>query len=437
VLTPARPTETAEGHAAVAVVTRGKLPRTEAARVADGGRRTASAGAVLRAVLENGPIARSTIARITGLSPASVTGHCAELVQLGVLREMPGQVQSNGIGRPHVPVDLDDSRHIVAAVHIAVSTTSTALLDLRGRVLARTLTPHGSPADPDHVLERAVRDVAALCAQRGGAARPLGIGVATGGWVEPESGTVMDHPRLGWSRVPVRDWLSERTGLPVRVDGHSRALLHGEVLFGGARHADSVLHVFAGNVVEAAFATRGVAHYGSRAQAGVIAHLPVEGSRAPCSCGRTGCLEATVSEETLAKQAYQRGLVAAPDFRALVESACAGSRAAVELLTERSRQLGRAVAILMDVFGPDLVVVSDAVLPVLPAALAALRGAVRETVRMVCDVDRALIPTAFPGAVLETAGGAVILDALYRDPWGFGDRITSESCNVDIPGRRP
>lgn len=433
--TPTRPAGRDDGRA-TAAATRGKLPKTEAARVADGGRRTASAGAVLRAVLENGPIARSTIARITGLSPASVTGHCAELAQAGLLRELPDQVRSNGIGRPHVPVDLDVSRHIVAAVHIAVPMTTTALLDLRGRVLARRRTPHES-ADPGHVLECAARGVATLCAQYDSDARPLGIGVATGGWVEPESGTVMDHPRLGWSRVPVRDWLSERTGLPVRVDGHSRALLHGEMLFGGARHADGVLHVFAGNVVEAAFATRGAAHYGSRAQAGVIAHLPVEGSREPCSCGRVGCLEATVSEETLARCAYQRRLIAAPDFRLLLEAARAGSRAAVDLFVERSRLLGRAVATLMDVVGPELVVVTDAVLPALPAALAALRGIVRESARMVCDVDRALIPTAFPGAVLETAGGAVILDSLYRDPWGFGERITSESCNVDTPGPGP
>ena len=103
----------------------------------------------------------------------------------------------------------------------------------------------------------------------------------------------------------MRDWLSERTGLPVRVDGHSRALLHGEVLFGGAREAAGVLHLFVGNVVEAAFATRGAAHYGSRAQAGVIAHLPVEGSSEPCSCGRIGCLEASVSEETLTRRAYR------------------------------------------------------------------------------------------------------------------------------------
>jgi predicted NBD/HSP70 family sugar kinase len=406
-------------------------------RIAESGRRSASAGAVLRAVLDHGPIARSTIARITGLSPASVTGHSSELTRLGLLRELPGEVRSNGLGRPHVPVDIDTSLHLVAAVHIAVRWTTTALLDLRGRVLARSLTLHES-TDPAAVVEHAARSLDALYAAHGGDARPLGIGVATGGWVDPEAGVVMGHPRLGWSLVPLRDRLAERTGLPVRVDGHSRALLHGEVLFGQASKAGSVLHVFVGNVVDAAFATRGEAHYGSRAQAGAIAHLPVEGSREPCSCGRIGCLEAAVSEHTLTRRAHEQGIIPAPDIRLLLDAAHTGNKAAVEIFVERARLVGRAVAMLMDVFGPEIAIVMEPSLPRLPSALAALRSAVRENVRTVCDVDNALMPTSFPGRVLETAGGAVFLDALYRNPLAFEDRIAgrinSEDCNVDTTG---
>ena len=407
---------------------------SNSARVADSGRRAASAGAVLRSVLNNGPIARSTVARITGLSPASVTGHCTELTQLGLLRELPGEVRSNGAGRPHIPVDIDVSRHLVAAVHIAVKQTTTALLDLRGRVLARHQSPHDS-TDPVRIVERAADSLDALRVEYAAAARPLGIGVATGGWVDPESGVVMDHPRLGWSLVPLRDLLAERTGLPVRVDGHSRALLQGEVLFGRAGRAGSVLHVFVGNVVDAAFSTSGEAHYGLRAQAGAIAHLPVEGSREPCSCGRTGCLEAAVSEHTLTRRAYERGLIPAPDLRLLLDAARAGNQAAADLFVERARLVGRAAALLMDVFGPELAIVMEPSLPYIPAALAALRTAARENVRTVCDVDSVLVPTSFPGNVLETAGGAVFLDALYRNPLELDSWINSETRNVDTVAR--
>ena len=95
----------------------------------------------------------------------------------------------------------------------------------------------------------------------------------------------------------------------------------------------------------------------------------------------------------------------------------------------------------------EVAIVMEPSLPYLPPALAALRSAARENVRTVCDVDKMLIPTSFSGSVLETAGGAVFLDALYRDPLAFEDRIAgrnadqnadpinSEDCNVDSTGR--
>jgi predicted NBD/HSP70 family sugar kinase len=416
--------------------TRSGAPRLEAARVADGARRGANAGAVLRTLLDHGPIARSTIARITGLSPAAVTGHCARLAELRLLRELPAPVRSNGAGRPHVPVDLDPAGPVVAAVHIAVPGSTVALLDLRGRVLAGQWIPHTGP-EPELVVARAAAGLAELLAARPGPAPgPLGIGVATGGWVDPESGTVMDHPRLGWSLVPLRDLFAARTGLPVRIDGHARSLLHGELLFGRARRAGSALHLFVGNVVDAAFATRGEAHYGRLAQAGVVAHLPVEGGSERCPCGRTGCLEAAVSEQTLTRRAHEQGLIAEPEFPRLLEAASGGSEPAARLFVERAGRVGRAVASLIDVFGPELAVVTDPALDRVPGVAQALRRAAGENVRTRCDLDSTLMSSAFRGRVLETAGGAVILDALYRDPLALAEsRFNSEACNVDAAGR--
>ncbi|MET8722763.1 hypothetical protein [Streptomyces misionensis] len=111
-------------------------------RAADRDRRRTSASVVLRSVLEHGPVARSTVARLTGLSPASVTEHCARLAALGLIRESAAPRRSRGVGRPHVPVELDDARFVVGGVHVAVPYTTVALLDLRGRVLARRELKH-------------------------------------------------------------------------------------------------------------------------------------------------------------------------------------------------------------------------------------------------------------------------------------------------------
>ena len=378
-------------------------------------RREASAGAILRAVLGHGPVARSTIARLTGLSPASMTGYCAELIALGLLRDLPEQTQSNGLGRPYLPVDIDTDCHVVGAVHIAVPHLTVAVLDLRGRVLASRRVPHrGSSAS--NTLRDAARYLLDLLSRHGAGATPLGVGVACGGWVDQENGTVVEHVMLGWQHVQVRDLLREHTGLPVYVDGHSRALLHGERLFGAARGAGSVLHLFVGNVVEAAFALDDAAHYGPRSQAGVIAHLPLTDSAERCPCGRTGCFQASVSERTVTVRAVEAGVVAAHDFPALLTAARAGNEAAVDLLVERARLVGQGAATLIDVFNPELVVVTEQAVMALPSALAALRAGIAAGCRTQIDATTAVVPSSFAADTLAIAGGSAILDALYRNP---------------------
>ena len=371
-------------------------------------RRRTSASVVLRSVLEHGPVARSTIARLTGLSPASVTDYCARFAELGLIRESAVPRRSNGVGRPHVPVDLDDSRFVVGGVHVAVPYTTVALLDLRGRVVARRELKH-ERTDPGWVLARAAEELGALLAGHP-RCRALGVGVAIGGWVDRESGTVVEHALLGWRDVAVRRVLGERTGLPVHVDGHARALVNAERLFGRARGSGSMLHLFVGNVVDAAFATHDEVHHGPRSQAGVIAHLPVPGGTEPCACGRTGCLQAELSERTLCRRAREAGVADGVNPMHVVAAAAADDPEAVRLLVERAGAIGRAARLLLDVLNPETVVVTEVGIIHREDCLNALRQGVGD------ERAAAVVPTSFPDSVLAVAGGSVALDVLYRDP---------------------
>ncbi len=379
-------------------------------RGADRDRRRTSASVVLRSVLEHGPVARSTIARLTGLSPASVTDYCAHFTRLGLVREAEPPRRHKGVGRPHVPLDLDASRFVVGGVHVAVPYTTVALLDLRGRVVRQRELKH-ERTDPGWVLARAAEALAALFAEARDL-RPLGVGLAAGGWVDRGTGTIVEHGLLGWRDVPVREVLGAHTGLPVHVDGHARALANGERLFGRARGSGSMLHLFAGNVVDAAFATHDEVHHGPRSQAGAIAHLPVPGGSEPCVCGRTGCIQAELSERTLCRRARAAGVTDGVNPRHVLAAADAGDPVAAALLLERSRATGRAAGLLADVLNPEAVVVTEIGAMHREDCLAALREAV--------GTERAadVLPTSFPDSVLAVAGGSVVLDVLYRDPLG-------------------
>jgi predicted NBD/HSP70 family sugar kinase len=380
--------------------------------------RASGAAVVLRTVLERGPVARSTIARSTGLSPAAVTRHTADLATSGLIRQLPQQVASGGLGRPHLPVDIDLDQRQVAGVHIAFEYSTLAILDLRGNVLAQESLPHAANT-PQSVLGAAANRLTGFVRRHGGGRALLGIGVASGGWVDSSRGVLVEHAPLAWREVGVREMFARRTGAPVVVDNHARALATAEQLFGQARTATSAVHLFVGNVVDAAIVTGGAAHRGPRSAAGDIAHQPLGDPDVSCSCGRRGCLQATVSSAAIAARAAAAGIIAQPSFSALLAAAKAGDPAAVAVFRRRAEVIGGAVALLLDVVNPDLLVITEAGTLFLPECLATIRDTVLARSHACVDPARQVVRSSFAATdLLAVAAGTVALDAVYRDPTG-------------------
>ncbi|MFB7032411.1 ROK family protein, partial [Streptomyces sp. NPDC056295] len=132
-------------------------------------------------------------------------------------------------------------------------------------------------------------------------------------------------------------------------------------------------------------------------------------------CGRTGCLEATASNMAVARTAVRRGIVPEADVFLLVDAAAAGDRRADRLLRERARAVGRAVALLLDVLNPDLVVVTEQASVIEPEYLEEIRGAAIDLSHVCGDPERIVSPHAGP-ATLPVAAGTVLLNPLFRRP---------------------
>ena len=369
------------------------------------------AAAVLRAALRRGPLARTAISRETGLSPAAVSRHSAELLALGLVYEPPAPRCPPRPGRPQVPLDIDTGYHLAVGVHIAVPQLTFSLTDLRGRVVAQEQTTRA--ASPQAVLRDIAGHLPGLLRRHAAGRSLLGLGVVTGGWVDPDAGTVVENSALGWQDVPVRRLLQSATRLPIHVEGHGRALAQAELLFGAARGGDLV-HLFVGNAVDAAIAAGGTLLRGRRNGAGGIAHLPVRGSSAPCSCGSTGCLQATVSDRTFAARAAADGVIPRPDIGLLLAAARAGHRRALELCRDRLRLVAPAVALLLDMISPEVLVLTEGVTLQLPELLPTLHQAISEHTWQA--PEQLVRPSSFGADVLAVAAGTPVLATVHRDP---------------------
>jgi predicted NBD/HSP70 family sugar kinase len=369
------------------------------------------AAAVLRATLRRGPLARTAISRETGLSPAAVSRHAAELLALGLVYEPQEQPSAPRPGRPRIPLDIDTAHHLAAGVHIAVPQLTFSLTDLRGRVVAREQVPRRQT--PAAVLQDIAAQLPGFLRRNAGGRSVLGLGVVTGGWVDPESGVLIENTALGWHDIPLRQALRSATRLPIHVDSHARALAQAELLFGAGREGDLV-HLFVGNVVDAAIAAGGALLRGRRNGAGGIAHLPVPGSSTPCPCGRTGCLQATVSDRAVVERAVAEGIVPRPELQLLLAAAVRGDGRALDLCRTRLRLIAPAVALLLDMISPDVLVLTEAVTLHLPELLAVLHQEVAARTRQ--PVEQLVRPSSFGPGALAVAAGAPVLAAVHRNP---------------------
>ncbi|MDT5147442.1 MAG: hypothetical protein QOC58_2087 [Mycobacterium sp.] len=379
-----------------------------------------AAASVFRAVRLRGPVGRDIIAAVTSLSIATVNRQVIALLEAGLLRERADLAVSGAIGRPRVPVEVNHEPFVTLGIHIGARTTSIVATDLFGRTLDTVETP--TPLNPAGAALASLADSASRYLRRWHRRRPLWVGVAIGGTVDSITGHV-DHPRLGWRQAPVGQVLADALGLPVSVASHVDAMAGAELLLGMRRFAPSSptsLYVYARETVGYALVIGGRVHCPASGP-GTIAALPAKSEL----LGRTGQLETTVSDEAVLTAARRlRILPAAPIGRGngsataitdLIRVARAGNQQARDLLAERGRVLGDAVALLRDMLNPDELVVGGQGFTEYPEAMENVEAAF---------AARSILPprdirvTAFGNRVQEAGAGTVSLGGLYADPLG-------------------
>ncbi|MFZ2530641.1 MAG: ROK family protein [Rhodococcus sp. (in: high G+C Gram-positive bacteria)] len=381
-------------------------------RIADG-----AAPSVFRIAAARGPVSRDVAAKATGLSIATVNRQVTSLLSAGVLRERADLVASGAIGRPRVPFEVDHEPYLTIGIHIGAVVTGIVAADLRGRILGGVEIP--TPTSDPSIALGSITASARAFASRWHRRTPLWVGVALGGLVDSATG-VVDHPRLRWKGARVGAIIGRGMGLPVSVAAHVEAMAASELLLTPERDSAELkgtgLYFYARETTGIAMTFDGRVHT-PQGGPGSIAHLPT-GSAAVCSCGATGCLDATVSDRSVLLRAREAGLfpdVEDPEIGALYALAREGSVPAHEILVDRATVLGRTVAMLRDVVNPDRVTLGGqafteyrAGVPHVAEAFARASNLPRKDVRI----------TGFGNRVQAHAAGVVSLSALYADPIG-------------------
>lgn len=301
---------------------------------------------VVEALRRHAPCSRAELARLTHLSPQTISNIIGEFLAADLVR-VAGRRPSRGGARGQPQVDL--TLNADAAMSIGLSLEHDRLqamaMNLDGAVRAEWSAPHDDPR-PAALLPRIAVAVEALRSQV--TAQPWGVGLAMPGPFSTDPNTFAGPTTLaGWQDLPVAQRVSEVLGLPVLVERDAAAAARAEYLYGRARDLRSFFVLHFGRGLGGSAFNEGQLLRGARGNAGEIGLMVVEPGGRPHPGGPDGCLEAYASVHALNARLAEAGLREADPAHPVVQ----------EWLREAARYLRPAIAVIETLFDPEAIII--------------------------------------------------------------------------------
>ena len=316
---------------------------------------------ILNFIKMHGAIPRAEIARLTGLSPATVSGISAELIEENLVFEK--ETGDSSGGRRPIMLAINPHGGCVVGIKLMEDHALGALTDLEATLLGKLSYPLTDTSPP--AVARALSELVSELLSNSENPTPnlMGVGVGLAGIVDSAQGLVRQSPFFGWTDVPLRELIQDRVNVPVYLDNDVNTLAFAEKWFGAGRGIDNFLVVTFGRGIGLGIVVNGQFLHGARGSAGEFGHTVIQPGGELCACGKRGCLEMYASEPAMLResaQAFQQGrLSSLPNTpEEMVLLAEEGEIAAQEIFAQAGRLLGQSIANLINIFNPERILIN-------------------------------------------------------------------------------
>ncbi|XP_032419163.1 bifunctional UDP-N-acetylglucosamine 2-epimerase/N-acetylmannosamine kinase isoform X3 [Xiphophorus hellerii] len=258
------------------------------------------------------------------------------------------------------------------AVDLGGTNLRVAIVCMRGNIVKKYTEPNPKTfEDRMHLILKMCKEAVQGAVRLN--CRILGVGISTGGRVNPQEGIVLHSTKLiqEWSSVDLRTPISDALGLPVWVDNDGNCAALAEKKFGHGRGVDNFVTVITGTGIGGGIIHNSELIHGSTFCAAELGHIKVSLDGPECSCGSQGCIEAFASgmalqreakrlhDEELLKMDGMDAKLAEPITAAhLISAAKNGNSKANAVLDKASLALGVGIVNILHIVNPSLVILS-------------------------------------------------------------------------------
>ena len=343
---------------------------------------------ILQLCINEGNFSLADLSKELNLSIPTTTRLTEELIADGFIEEM-GKQDTSGGRRPSF-FGLKPSAGYFVGTDIGKTSVSICIADFKGSTVAfypnLPFVVESSEASFRELCKLIRKKTAKAGIQQDSI---LAYGVNLSGRVNNETGYCFTY-FIGEDR-PIASLFEEEFNAPVYVENDSRAMTYGEYICGGGHCENDMLFLNVSWGLGMGMVIDGKLSYGKSGFSGEIGHFPMMNNGQICHCGKTGCLETAASgsaahrivleklsegQASLLSEKHKAGEEITLDD--ILGAANEDDVLAIEAIEEIGTNLGRAIAGLINIFNPELVVIGGKMAMVQDYILLPIKSAVQK-----------------------------------------------------------
>lgn len=322
---------------------------------------------IIKYLYVHGPNTNANICKHLNISAPKSFSLLNELIDNNVI-EKKGRGESIGGRKPDLYRIKDQSLYVLS-IDMGLYKTRISIFDSNNKDITGVNTFNLELNSDEKILDRLVEYANKLISDSGiDPQKLLAIGISIPGLVDSENG--INHTYLNLGETPVTKYLEESFGRPVFIENDAKALALAEYRFGKAKGKKNVLVLYLDWGIGLGLILDGKLYRGSSGFAGEFSHIPIQEDGYFCRCGKHGCLETIASGTYLVNQ-VKDGLKAGKkstislqidgdlnkiDVKMVIDAACNGDQYAISMLSEVGFNLGKGLAILIQLLNPELLI---------------------------------------------------------------------------------
>ncbi len=259
----------------------------------------------------------------------------------------------------------------VVGVDISIESTTYAIVDVRGNIIAEDSFPTIDYPDVNIFISTLSEKIVELVEANGGYEKIRSIGMSSPS-ASSVSGCLENAANLPWKGViPIAAMLRDRLGLAVALSNDAHVSALGEYTFGSAHGMKNFIILSLGVGLGSCFFSDGSDHVGHLGFAGEFGHTCVVENGRECGCGHRGCLEAYAGAAGIVRTAQE--LMAESDApslmrnltklspRTIFECCEQGDKMAIEVFRRTGEILGLGLANYASIIDPEAIILTGGI----------------------------------------------------------------------------